>query len=108
MTDYTIPCHKSSVHPDGICRKKLHKNIGGGFHRLMERMEREAMEAELENHRQQIEEQKKRLDMDFKMAQVAAGTHRIMKDTRKNKPKPMGVTSLIQGNDPSKKQTKKQ
>ena len=83
MSDYVIPCHNSKVHPSGICRKKLHKNIGSGFHRLMDRMEQEAMERELENQRQQIEEAKKQLDMKFKMAQVGAGTHRVIKDRRK-------------------------
>jgi hypothetical protein len=85
MSDYTVPCHKSSVHPDGICRKKLHRNIGGGFHRLVERMDKEAQEAELENQRQQVEDAKKQLDMKFKMAQVGMGTHRVIKDNRKKK-----------------------
>ena len=85
MSDYVIPCHKSSVHPDGVCRKKLHKNIGGGFQRLVERMDKEAMEQQLEDQRQQIEDAKKQLDMKFKLAQVDAGTHRVIKDTRKKK-----------------------
>jgi hypothetical protein len=85
MSDYVIPCHKSQVHPDGICRKKLHKNIGGGFHRLVERMDKEAQEAELENQRQQIEDAKKQLDMKYKFAQVQAGTHRVIQDRRKKK-----------------------
>ena len=85
MSDYVIPCKESSVHPSGICRKKLHKNIGGGFHRLVERMDKEEQEAQLEQQKQQIEDQKKQLDLQFKLAQVGAGTHRVIKDNRKKK-----------------------
>jgi hypothetical protein len=84
-TDYTVPCHKSSVHPDGVCRKKLHKNIGSGFHRLVDRMDTEEQEAQLEQQKQQIEDQKKQLDLQFKLAQVGAGTHRVIKENRKKK-----------------------
>lgn len=83
MSDYTIPCAKSSVHPTGVCRKKLHLNIGNGFHRLVERLDSEGRENEMENQRMQYEEAKKNLDMKFRMSQVAAGTHRVIKDNRK-------------------------
>ena len=83
MSDYTIPCAKSSVHPTGICRKKLHLNIGNGFHRLVERLDTEAKEQEMENQRMQYEEAKKNMDAKFKMSQVLMGTHRVIKDNRK-------------------------
>ena len=85
--DYTIPCHKSQVHPDGICRKKLHGNIGKGFHRLVERMESEEMEKQLQDQKAAFDEQRKQIDMQEKMLGVGMGTHRVIKDTRKNKPK---------------------
>ena len=85
--DYTIPCAKSKVHPDGICRKKLHKNIHSGLHKLVERLDTEKMENELNQRKQQFEEQRKRLDLEEKMLGVGLGTHRVIKDTRKNKPK---------------------
>ena len=86
-TDYTVPCGKSKVHPDGICRKKLHPNIHSGLHRLHQRMEEESMNKELEQRKAQFDEQRKRLDLEEKMLGVSLGTHRVIKDTRKNKPK---------------------
>ena len=85
--DYTVPCGKSKVHPDGVCRKKLHKNIGGGFHRLHQRMADEEMQEQLEKQKAQFDEQRKHLDLQEKMLGVGMGTHRVIKDTRKNKPK---------------------
>ena len=85
--DYTVPCGKSKVHPDGVCRQKLHKNIHSGLHRLHERMEEEAMQAQLEQQKQQFDEQRKHLDLQEKMLGVGMGTHRVIKDMRKNKPK---------------------
>ena len=83
--DYTVPCGKSKVHPDGICRKKLHPNIAQGFHTLVERMDKEKQEEELNKQKEQYENQKKQLDLQFKMAQVGAGTHRVIKENRKKK-----------------------
>ena len=85
--DYTIPCGKSQVHPDGICRKKLHKNIGGGFHRLHQRMAEEEMQEQLEQRKSQFDEQRRQIDLEERMLGVGMGTHRVIKDTRKNKPK---------------------
>ena len=86
-TDYTVPCGKSKVHPDGICRKKLHKNVHSGLHRLHQRMEEESMQEQLQQRKSQFDEQRKRLDLEEKMLGVGLGTHRVIKDTRKNKPK---------------------
>jgi hypothetical protein len=86
-TDYTVPCGKSQVHPDGICRKKLHKNIGGGFHRLHQRMAEEEMQEQLEQRKAQFDEQRRQIDLEERMLGVGMGTHRVIKDTRKNKPK---------------------
>lgn len=83
MSDYTIPCAKSSVHPTGVCRKKLHLNIGSGFHRLVDRLDAEAKEAEMEEQKAQFDEQRKQIDMQEKMLGVGAGTHRVIKDMRK-------------------------
>jgi len=83
--DYTVPCGKSKVHPDGICRKKMHPNIAQGFHTLVERMDREKQEQELNKQKEQYENQKKQLDLQFKMAQVGAGTHRVIKENRKKR-----------------------
>lgn len=85
--DYTVPCAKSKVHPDGICRKKLHKNIHSGLHKLVERLDQEAMERQLEQQKAQFDEQRKRLDLQEKMLGVGMGTHRVIKDMRKNKSK---------------------
>jgi hypothetical protein len=98
-TDYTVPCHKSKIHPDGVCRKKLHKNIGNGFHRLVERMDNEAMEAQLEQQKAQFDEQRKHLDLQERMLGVGMGTHRVIKDMRKNKPK---VDPFIPGGNAGK------
>jgi hypothetical protein len=84
--DYTIPCAKSQVHPDGICRKKLHKNIGGGLHRLHQRMAEEEMQEQLAQQKAQFDEQRKQIDIQEKMLGVGMGTHRVIKDMRKNKP----------------------
>ena len=86
-TDYTVPCGKSKVHPDGICRKKLHPNIHNGLHRLHQRMEDESMQDQLQQRKAQFDEQRRRLDLEEKMLGVGLGTHRVIKDTRKNKPK---------------------
>jgi hypothetical protein len=86
-TDYTVPCGKSKVHPDGICKQKLHPNIHSGLHRLHQRMADEEMQAQLEQQKQQFEEQRKHLDLQEKMLGVGMGTHRVIKDMRKNKPK---------------------
>jgi hypothetical protein len=85
--DYTVPCAKSKVHPDGICRKKLHKNIHSGLHRLVERLDTESMQRQLDQQKQQFDEQRKHLDLQERMLGVGIGTHRVIKDTRKNKPK---------------------
>jgi hypothetical protein len=85
--DYTVPCDKSKVHPDGVCRKKLHKNIGNGFHRLVDRLDNEAMEEQLKQQKEQFDEQRRNLDIQEKMLGVGMGTHRVIKDMRKNKPK---------------------
>ena len=85
-TDYTVPCHKSKIHPDGVCRKKLHGNIGNGFHKLVERLDNEAMEAQLQQQKAQFDEQRRNLDIQEKMLGVGMGTHRVIKDMRRNKP----------------------
>jgi hypothetical protein len=100
MSDYVIPCAKSTVHPDGLCRRKLHKNIGGGLHRLMERHQQEEYEEALNSQYDAINQQRAELDLQEKMLGVGAGTHRVMKETRKNPPR---VTPVIPGLDPSKK-----
>jgi hypothetical protein len=100
MSDYVIPCHKTSVHPDGVCRKKLHKNIGGGLHRLMERHQQEEYDEALAQQKDAIGKQRAELDLQEKMLNVGAGTHRVIKETRKNPPR---VTPVIPGHDPSKK-----
>jgi hypothetical protein len=103
-SDYTIPCHKSAVHPDGVCRKKLHKNIGGGFHRLVERMEKEEYERAMEEQKAQFEEQRRHLDLQEQMLGVGMGTHRVIKENRtKNKPR---VTPFVPGQNSPKKPTK--
>lgn len=100
MSDYVIPCHKSSVHPDGVCRKKLHKNIGSGLHRLAERHQQEEYEEAMKQQLDQIGQQRAELDLQEKMLGVGMGTHRVMKETRKNPPR---VTPVVPGKDPSKK-----
>lgn len=82
MADYQIPCGKTGVHPSGVCRQRLHPNVTSGLSKLIQRLDQEAMEAELENQRVQMEEAKKRLDLEYKMAQVGAGTHRVIKERR--------------------------
>ena len=86
-TDYTVPCGKSKVHPDGICRQKLHKNVHSGLHRLHQRMEEESMQEQLQQRKAQFEEQRRQIDLEERMLGVGMGTHRVIKDTRKNKPK---------------------
>ena len=100
MSDYVIPCAQSTVHPDGLCRRKLHKNIGSGFHRLTERQQQEEYEEALNSQYDAINKQRADLDLQEKMLGVGAGTHRVMKETRKNPPR---VTPIIPGHDPSKK-----
>jgi hypothetical protein len=85
--EYSVPCAKSKVHPDGICRKKLHPNVHAGLHKLVERLDREDMERQLEEQKAQFDEQRKHLDLQEKMLGVGVGTHRVIKDMRKNKPK---------------------
>jgi hypothetical protein len=104
MSDYVVPCGKSGVHPDGVCRQKLHKNIGGGFHRLQERMAQEEYEKAVEDRRVQFEEQRRKLDLEEKMLGVGMGTHRVIKENRtRNKPR---VTPYIPGGGSSEKQGK--
>lgn len=45
------------------------------------------MQAQLEQQKQQFDEQRKHLDLQEKMLGVGMGTHRVIKDMRKNKPK---------------------
>jgi hypothetical protein len=106
--DYTVPCAKSRVHPDGVCRKKLHPNIHSGFHRLVERLDNEAMEEQLQQRKQQFDEQRKQIDLDEKMLGVGLGTHRVVKDTRKNKPKVDPYLPGGNAGNPNNKNGKKQ
>ena len=43
------------------------------------------MERQLEQQKAQFDEQRKRLDLQEKMLGVGMGTHRVIKDMRKNK-----------------------
>ena len=102
--EYTVPCAQTSVHPDGVCRRKLHRNIGGGFHRLIDRMTQEEYEEALAQQKDAINQQRQDLDLQEKMLGVGMGTHRVIAENRtKNKPR---VTPFIPGSDPSKKQGK--
>ena len=82
-SDYSVPCSKSQVSVDGVCRKKLHRNIGGGLHRLIERMAQEEKEAELQSQKTAFDEQRKQIDMQEKMLGVGLGTHRVIKNKAK-------------------------
>lgn len=99
--DYVIPCGQSKVHPDGICKHKLHRNIAAGLTRMAERHEREATEAQLAAQHAAFEEQKRNIDLQQKMLGVGAGTHRVIKENRtKTKPR---VTPIVLGTKPKSK-----
>lgn len=105
--DYTVPCAKSKVHPDGVCRKKLHKNIHSGLHKLVERLEEEDMQRQVEQQKAQFDEQRKRLDLQEKMLGVGMGTHRVIKDMRKNKPETKPFIPGADSGKPNNKNGKK-
>jgi hypothetical protein len=107
-TDYTVPCGKSKVHPDGICRKKLHKNVHSGLHRLHQRMEEESMQEQLKQRKAQFDEQRRQIDLEERMLGVGLGTHRVIKDTRKNKPKVDPYLPGGNAGNPNNKNGKKQ
>jgi hypothetical protein len=50
-------------------------------------MESEEMEKQLQDQKAAFDEQRKQIDMQEKMLGVGMGTHRVIKDMRKNKPK---------------------
>lgn len=86
--DYTIPCGKSKVHPEGVCRQKLHKNIASGLTKLSERHEQEQLENQMRQQHDMLEQQKRDLELKQKMLGVGAGTHRVIAENRaKFKPK---------------------
>jgi hypothetical protein len=67
------------------------------------------MQAQMDQRKSQFDEQRKRLDLEEKMLGVGAGTHRVIKDMRKNKPKaepylPGGNTGNSNKPDNGKKQ----
>jgi hypothetical protein len=66
----------------------------------MERHQQEEYEEALNSQYDAINQQRAELDLQEKMLGVGAGTHRVMKETRKNPPR---VTPVIPGLDPSKK-----
>lgn len=86
--DYTIPCGDTKVHPDGICRKKLHRNISHGLTRAAQRHEKEELEAQMAEQKASLDEQRRHLDLQEKMLGVGMGTHRVIEEKRKKfKPK---------------------
>ena len=107
-TDYTVPCGKSKVHPDGICRQKLHKNVHSGLHRLHQRMEEESMKEQLQQQKDAFEEQRRNIDLQEQMLGVGMGTHRVIKDMRKNKPKVDPYLPGANAGNPNNKNGKKQ
>ena len=93
--DYVIPCGGSKVHPEGVCRQKLHRNISAGLNRLHQRHTQEEFDEQLEQQRQSLNEQRRNLDLQEKMLGVGAGTHRVIKENRtKTKPR---VTPIVPG-----------
>jgi hypothetical protein len=71
-------------------------------------MEEEAMQAQLEQQKQQFDEQRKHLDLQEKMLGVGMGTHRVIKDMRKNKPKVNPYLPGANAGNPNNKNGKKQ
>jgi hypothetical protein len=71
-------------------------------------MEEEAMQAQLEQQKQQFDEQRKNIDLQEKMLGVGMGTHRVIKDMRKNKPKVDPYLPGANTSNPNNKNGKKQ
>jgi hypothetical protein len=68
----------------------------------------EEMQAQLEQQKQQFEEQRKHIDLQEKMLGVGMGTHRVIKDMRKNKPKIDPYLPGANAGQPNNKNGKKQ